>query len=104
MKQLTVVASTDFIDRLSVGQWDMALSELWSILTDGSRSTKIDLGTHFPFLVSEKNVLKEFASPTISESGLGRPSGFRPCSSRYLRERDVSQKGVQDGSQNEEAV
>lgn len=53
-------------------------------LTEGSRSIKMDRGTYFPLRVSVKKVSKDPASPTFSVSGSGRPSGFRPCSSRYL--------------------
>ena len=55
------------------------------IRTDGSRSTKMDRGTYFPLPVSVKKVSKEPPSAASLASGSGRPSAFRPCSRRYLR-------------------
>lgn len=53
--------------------------------TDGSKSTKMDRGTYFPLPVSVKKVSKEPPSAASLASGSGRPSAFRPCSRRYLR-------------------
>jgi hypothetical protein len=44
----------------------------------------MERGTYFPLPVSVKKVSKEPPSERSFASGLGRPSGRRPCSSRYL--------------------
>lgn len=81
MKQLAVGTSAYLINRL---QARLASSDGGgrSDNTDGSRSTKIERGTYFPFPVSVKNVSKEPGSPMSLASESGNPSGLRPCSRR----------------------
>ncbi len=52
-------------------------------MTDGSRSTKIALGTCLPALVSAKKVLNESSATPKEESSGISPSGWIPCSRQY---------------------
>jgi hypothetical protein len=45
----------------------------------------MDRGTYLPLPVSVKKVSHEPPSLRSLASGLGRPSGSRPCSRRYLK-------------------
>jgi hypothetical protein len=94
MKELTIIAASNFVNRLpDISATVVFHQELVILLTEGSRSMKRDRGTYFPFPVSVKKVSKDPASPPVSASGSGRPSGFRPCSSRYLREKSHIRRG-----------
>jgi hypothetical protein len=82
VKQLAVWTGSDLVDGLfqsACGPLRCRLSH-----TDGSKSTKMERGTYLPLLVSLKKVSNEPPSDSAVASGFGRPSGKRPCSSRYL--------------------
>jgi hypothetical protein len=80
VKELAVWTGSNFVDWLLMS---VSVEYLGSILTEGSKSTKIDRGTYFPFPVSVNMVSDEPGSVTVV-SGSARPSILRPCSRRYL--------------------
>lgn len=54
-----------------------------SPMTVGSRSTKRDLGTCFPAMVSEKKVLNASSSMPMDSSEAISPLARMPCSRQY---------------------